>query len=273
VRATPSTVTVAGRPLRLLRSGEGSPLLLVNGLGANAEMWEPLRRRLNGHELLAVDLPGVGGSPPARRPLRIGALADLLIGLLDELGLRTVDVLGYSFGGLVAQELARRARERVERLVLCATTHGIPSLPANPLAAWLMLTPARYYSRSLARLIVPVMAGGRTARDASALRANLDLRFAAPPSPLGYVHQLYATAGWSSAAWLATVTQPTLIMHGDDDPLIALLNVRWMAHVMPAAQLHVVRGGGHLFLFDDPGAVVSRLAGFLMGAPRTGTAT
>jgi poly(3-hydroxyoctanoate) depolymerase len=266
-------LAVDGRPLRVVRSGSGPPLLLVNGLGASADMWEPLRRRLHGHELIAVDLPGTGGSPPARRPLRVAALADLLHALLDRLGLRTADVLGYSFGGLIAQELARRAHDRVERLVLCATTHGIPSFPANPLAAWLMLTPARYYSRSLARLIVPVIAGGRTARDPSVLRTNLEYRLANPPSVLGYVHQLYAGVGWTSVPWLRTITQPTLILHGDDDPLIALVNARWMARAIPAAQLHVVRGGGHLFLFDDPGAVAGRLAGFLTRPPRPRTAT
>jgi pimeloyl-ACP methyl ester carboxylesterase len=147
--------------------------------------------------------------------------------------------------------------------VLCATTYGVPSVPPNPLAAWLMLTPARYYSRSLAQVIVPIVAGGRTARSPSVLRANIDLRLASPPSTLGYVHQLYAVMGWSSAAWLHTVRHPTLILHGDDDPLVPLLNARLMAWAMPDARLHVVRGGGHLFLFDDPGSVASRLAGFL----------
>lgn len=256
-------IIVDRQPVRVVRAGSGPPLLLINGIGASAEMWTPLVGHLTGHEVVTVDLPGAGSSPPSRRPLRIRGLARLLAGALDQLGYTRIDVLGYSFGGIVAQELTWRFPQRVGRLVLCASTSGVGSAPPTLLASLLMLTPARYQSRKLARHIVPLIAGGRTRRDPQSLQVHLGQRLMNPPSTRGYVQQLYACTGWSSARWLRRVRHQTLILHGDDDPLVPLVNARNMAAMMPAARLHVVKGAGHLFLLDEPGSVVAELTGFL----------
>jgi poly(3-hydroxyalkanoate) depolymerase len=256
-------VVVDGRPLRVVRHGDGPPLLLLNGIGAPAEMWAPLVRLLDGRELIALDLPGTGSSPPPRWPMRIRGLAHLVANALDALAVGEADVLGYSFGGMVAQELARRVPSAVRRLVLCATAPGLGSLPPRPLPALLMLTPARYYSGAAARFIVPIIAGGRTRRDPRVLRSHLTERLANPPSGRGYLHQLYAVTGWTSMPWLCRLHQPTLILHGDEDPLAPLHNARHMAKLIPGATLHVVPGGGHLFLLDEPESVRAELARFL----------
>jgi poly(3-hydroxyalkanoate) depolymerase len=251
--------------LRVSRAGEGPPLLLVNGLGANLEMWEPFSGRLQGHELISFDLPGVGQSDRPRWPMRIPGLARTVVDLLDALDHPVVDVLGYSFGGVVAQQLAHQAPERVGRLVLGATSPGVLSFPPNPWVAWLMLTPARYYNRRLAKLIVPVIAGGRSARDPSLLQSGLDQRLAHPPSLTGYAYQLFAVSGWSSHPWLRRLPHPTLVLHGDNDPLVPLLNARYVAGAIPGGRLHVVKGGGHLFLFDEPMSAVAVVQTFLDG--------
>lgn len=257
------TVLVAGIQLRVARTGEGPPLLLINGLGASLEMWDPLVRSLQGHELIGVDLPGAGGSGHGRWPMRMPALARMIRTLLDRLGYERVDVLGYSLGGLLAQEFAYRVPDRVRRLVLGATTAGMPSVPPSPLVALMMLSPARYYDRRLAELIIPRIAGGRTARDPGVLRAGLEPRLARPPTPIGYLHQLYAATGWSSHHYLRRLRQPTLVIHGDDDPVVPLVNARYLARTIPNARIHVVSGGGHLFLFDQPGTVVPVIEKFL----------
>jgi poly(3-hydroxyoctanoate) depolymerase len=246
-----------------MRAGSGRPLLLVNGIGAPAEMWTPLIRRLSGLELVAVDLPGTGSSPPARAPLRVRGLARLLTGLLDELDYKKIDVLGYSFGSIVAQEMAWRSPERVHRLVLCAASGGMGTLPPKPSAALLMLTPARYQNGELASRLVPRIAGGRTARDPAALQDGLVHRLANPPSMYGYLGQLYAASGWSSAPWLRRVRHRTLILHGTEDPVVSVANARSMANIMPNAQLHILAGAGHLFLLDEPESVVPVLMDFL----------
>jgi pimeloyl-ACP methyl ester carboxylesterase len=128
---------------------------------------------------------------------------------------------------------------------------------------WLMLTPARYYNRHLAQLIIPRIAGGRTARDRAALQNDVRRRRVHPPSLRGYLNQIYAVTGWTSHPWLSRLAMPTLIVQGDADPLVATANARWLARRIPNAELHIVRGGGHLVLFDEPERVAPALEAFL----------
>jgi poly(3-hydroxyalkanoate) depolymerase len=256
-------VEAGGLRLRVARHGAGRPLLLITGIGANLDMWAPLARLVDDRELVAFDAPGVGLSQRPRLPLRMGDLARIVRELLDELALEQVDVLGYSFGGALAQELARRAPERVRRLVLCATGPGLGGVPPRPMAALMLATPARYYHPKLLELTVPHIAGGRTARDRTVLAAQAAERLARPPDVLGYAYQLYAAAGWSSLPWLHRVRQPTLIVAGDDDPTVPLLNARLLAARLPDARVHVIKGGGHLFLLDEPHSALPEIGAFL----------
>jgi poly(3-hydroxyalkanoate) depolymerase len=239
------------------------PLLLITGIGANLDMWAPFARLASGRELIAFDPPGAGLSQRPRRPLRMGGLARIVRELLDALELERVDVLGYSFGGALAQELARRSPDRVRRLVLCATSPGLGGVPPRPLAALMLATPARYYHARLLALSLPDIAGGRTARDPGALARQADARLLRPPDPLGYAYQLYAAAGWSSLPWLHRVWQPSLIVAGDQDPSVPLANARLLAARLPDARLKIVEGGGHLCLLDEPGSVVGSVCAFL----------
>jgi poly(3-hydroxyoctanoate) depolymerase len=256
-------VNVAGLRLRVARAGEGRPLLLITGIGANVDMWAPLARRVTDRELIAFDAPGVGLSERPRVPVRMRRLAAIVRELMDVLGVDRADVLGYSFGGGLAQEFARRSPDRVRRLVLCATAPGLGGVPPRPMAALMLATPARYYHPRLLAFSVPRIAGGRTARDPSVLAEHAGARLGAPPDVLGYAYQLYAAAGWSSLPWLHQVKQPTLVMAGDEDPSVPLLNARVLAARLPDARLHVIKGGGHLFLLDEPDGAIERIMAFL----------
>src|SRR5690349_17300045 len=89
------------------RGNSGHPILLVNGIGGNVEMWGPLEERLSrSARTIVFDSPGTGRSSTPLYPMSISMLARLLVRTLDELGHRRVDVLGFSLGGLVAQQLA-----------------------------------------------------------------------------------------------------------------------------------------------------------------------
>src|SRR5262249_19531761 len=136
-------IDVAGARLFVASHGAGRPVLLINGLGGSHAMWEPLLGRVPGPHFIAVDAPGTGLSPAPAVPTSIPGFVAMLVELLDQLGLGTVDVLGYSFGGSVAQELARRAPERVRRLVLVAATCGWGGVPGTPAAVAALLTPLR----------------------------------------------------------------------------------------------------------------------------------
>jgi poly(3-hydroxyoctanoate) depolymerase len=243
--------------------GAGPPLLLITGIGAHLDMWAPFARHAGERELVAFDPPGAGLSQRPLLPLRMPALARVVTEMLDRLGLERVDVLGYSFGGGLAQELAHRAPDRVRRLVLCATAPGLGGSPPRPMAALMLATPARYYHPRLLELSVQHIAGGRTAREPGALRAHAGERLLHPPSPIGYAYQLYAVAGWTSLPWLHRVEQPTLVVAGEEDPCVPLRNGRLLASRLPNARLHVVAGGGHLFLLDEPENAAPAIRAFL----------
>jgi poly(3-hydroxyalkanoate) depolymerase len=263
-RWAPYKVRVGDLDLRVAHRGEGQPpLLLITGIGAHLDMWEPFESLLEGREIIAFDAPGTGESSRSRLPLRMEGLANVVGGLLDELGHDEVDMLGISFGGAVAQQFAHQFPDRVRRLILCATSPGIVSVPPKPLPALFLMSPARYYHPKIFRFMMPRIVGGVTARDPSVLAAQCGPRLSRPPDPLGYMYQLYATMGWTSVHWLHNLKQPTLVLAGDNDHAIPLVNAKLLARRIPNARLHVVEDGGHLFLLDEPLSVIDEIHAFL----------
>jgi poly(3-hydroxyalkanoate) depolymerase len=245
--------------------GTGPPLLLITGLGAGLELAAPFERELNGRGLRTVsyDAPGVGESTPYVLPRRMGGVARTAERLLDALGISTVDVFGVSLGGVVAQQLAHQAPHRVRRLVLAATGPGLGGVPGSPRVLWTLATPRRYYQPDYYRRVAADLYGGLARRDPDALLHGSLARFTHRPTVRGYAAQLYSIAGWTSVPWLRRLRQPTLVLAGDDDPIVPLLNGRILAWLIPDARLQVIPGGGHLFVLEDPAAVAARVSEFL----------
>ena len=88
-----------------------------------------------------------------------------------------------------------------------------------------------------------------------------------PADLLAWSFRIAGTAGWSSLPWLHRLTQETLVVHGDDDPIVPVLNARVVACLIPEARLHVVSGGGHLLLLDSTVEVMPTITGFLTRSP------
>ena len=244
-----STVQAGPATVRVAVAGGGPPLLLLSGIGANIEMWEPAARHLTGRRLVMLDVPGTGCSPALRVGLRMRGYAQLVTRVLDALGLDRVDVLGYSWGGALAQQLVHQAPDRVRALVLVATTPGVGGQPPSPWVVALMSSPARYYSRTYLRLTAPVLFG--SSPGAAADSPHGEARLHRPPGLVGYTQQLYAVSGWSSRWWLRQVDAPTLVIGARRDPVAPPRNAHIMAAALPHARLEMV-DGGHLFLLEDP---------------------
>jgi poly(3-hydroxyalkanoate) depolymerase len=264
-RAVLRFVDVDGVRLRTSVRGSGSPLLLITGLGASLDLAEPFERELSarGVQTIAFDAPGVGESTAYTRPRRMPGVARTIEAMLDALGYDRVDVLGVSLGGVVAQQLAHQAARRVRRLVLAATGPGLGGLPGSPRVLLTLATPRRYYQPDYYRHVAGRIYGGQARRDPDALLHGSPARFVERPSLRGYLGQLYAITGWTSLPWLHTLRQPTLVLAGDDDPIVPLPNGRILAHRIPDARLHTVPGGGHLFLLDQPAEMATLVARFL----------
>jgi poly(3-hydroxyalkanoate) depolymerase len=244
--------SIRGHRIRYgVRSGDRArtPILVLNGLGANIELAQPFIDALAGPTIAIFDVPGVGGSPTPRLPYRPSTIARLGEGLLDHLGIGEADVLGVSWGGAVAQQFAMQHPERCRRLVLAATAAGALMVPGHPSVLLKMLTPRRFVDPAHAHRIAGDVYGGAFRRSPALVERTLrHVRFG---SRGGYYLQLAATFGWTSVPWLFTLRQPTLVMAGRDDPLIPAINARIMQWLMPHARVAVL-DCGHLFLVTLP---------------------
>jgi pimeloyl-ACP methyl ester carboxylesterase len=255
-------LSTGGHEVFVRERGDGHALLLINGLGGNVDMWGAAEERLSTvARTIAFDLPGTGRSSTARRPMSIAALAKLAAGVLDELGHERVDVLGFSLGGLIAQELAHEAPARIRRLALVATGCGWGSMPGSAETVALLSIPVRYHSRALYEhtkfLLSPA---DRELIDR--LPWISDARLRHPPSLFGYTAHLWAGALWSSLTWLPTVRVPTLVIHGDGDQIVPPANSVQLARLLPKSRLHVLPREGHLLVLDPDGGTLPLLQDF-----------
>jgi poly(3-hydroxyoctanoate) depolymerase len=266
-------VDVDGVRLRTSVRGSGPPVLLITGIGASLDLGVPFERELarRGFQVISFDAPGVGQSTPYAWPRRMSGLARTVRRMAEALGYSRVDLLGVSLGGVVAQQLAHQAPDLVRRLTLAATGPGLGGVPGSPRVLLALATPRRYYQPDYYRRIAGRVYGGMARQDPDSLLHGSVARFVEPPSVRGYLAQLYAISGWTSMPWLHRLRQPTLVLAGDDDPIVPLVNGRILAWRIPRAGLHVVRGGGHLFLLERPAEVAALVAEFLSAERPIGT--
>ncbi|GAC1388490.1 MAG: hypothetical protein NVSMB4_14700 [Acidimicrobiales bacterium] len=244
--------------------GSGEPLLLLNGLGAHTGMWKALEDNLAGFRIVEFDLPGAGQSPTPGRPIGIPQLAALAVEVMDRYEMQRPNVLGYSMGGMVAQQLASKYPERVRRLVVAASTPGVGAIQVNLFAMLNVLTPARYLSPRIYSRTIGSMVGGRARSDSEWVSKQAAIRLVHRPSWKGYLSQIRSMTGWSALPRLPKVTAPTLVIAGGDDPLAPPINAKMIAHLIPDARLLILEEEGHLMMVDERGAAHAAVREFLM---------
>jgi poly(3-hydroxyalkanoate) depolymerase len=270
------TITVKGQRLRIairssdpgLSRDEGCtrpPLLLMNGIGANLELLKPFVEALDpAIKVICFDVPGVGGSPPAS-PYRFATLAWLVAHMLDQLGYAQVDVLGISWGGGLAQQFAVQHRPRCRRLVLVSTATGALMVPGRPAILAKLATPRRYLDPDYLARVAPELYGGSMRSHPEYVRELI--RATQAVGLRGYLYQLLASVGWTSLPWLPLIQQPTLILAGDDDPIVPLINAKLMQCLIPDARLRVFHDG-HLGLLTQARELAPVVAQFVAEEPR-----
>src|SRR5215469_10465178 len=260
-----TTPVIQGRVLRVVvREGNPArqPLLLCNGFGARLELLQPFVDALDPQRaIIRFDMPGLGGSPAPALPYHLATTAPLLSGLLDQLGYQQADVLGISWGDGLAHQFALRCPDRVRRLVLVATAPGTLMVPGYPRILLRVLTPRRHRDPGYPARIAGELFGGSTREDPAPAR---DLLHAVTrPGPAwGSFYQLISLAGWTSLPRLRRLRRPTLILAGDDDPIIPLANARIMHRLMPRSELHIYQGG-HLDLVLEAERIAAVVEAFL----------
>ncbi len=235
-------VRVGGRRLAIRRSGSGPPVVLLNGVLMSLATWEPVVAHLDGFDCIRVDAPGLMDTAASQPVVTMSGFASLIRDLLDELGIGRADVIGYSFGGMVAQQMAFDSPARVRRLVLVSTSCGWGAVPSNPIAWWNALLRDGWPAPTEA---LPVWFMRQWT---AVLRQEFGTRWG--DGLWLFAEQMAAATSWSSLLWLTMLTQRTLVITGTVDTLVPPQNATVLASRIPGAHTYRVRGGGHQCLWD-----------------------
>jgi poly(3-hydroxyoctanoate) depolymerase len=223
---------VHGLRIRMRVEGDGEPVLLLNGLTRPLESWGPFTESLRGRTLISFDAPGVGGSPTPILPLPISSLATLAAAVLDEAGVDRADVLGFSHGGAVAQQLAVTAPARVRGLVLVSTSCGVGATASQSVL--------------------------------NASRQRSDPRSWPKVDAVGALWHSLAISSWSSIPFLGAIRAPTLVVSGSRDRVVPPVNSILLARRIPDAELVMLPAGHDLQRRGPAGPLAVRVAEFLM---------
>jgi pimeloyl-ACP methyl ester carboxylesterase len=250
---TTHTLTIQDLQLNVSIRGQGSPLLLLNGLGGLIRTFDPLRDELPDYSTITLDVPGVGRSQMPRWPMRLARHADLIAEMLKHLEIDQVDVFGVSWGGALAQEFALRYPGRVRRLILAATSAGPAVLvkPADILDFFGGSKSARVRKQSGSSNSIQTLL--RWGVGKGMLSAN----------PRTYYHQLTALVGWTSLLRLFRLRQRTLILTGERDTLVRPYNAHILRRSIRRAELHVLPGEGHFFVVTSASRTAELMRKFL----------
>jgi 3-oxoadipate enol-lactonase len=240
---------------------DGPALLLGGSLGTTLEMWEPQLAALEPiAQLVRFDHRGHGRSPVPAGPYRIDDLGQDVLRLMDDLQLERASYCGLSMGGMVGQWLAINAPERLDRLILICTGSFLP--PADP---WLERAAAVRGAGTTAVIADPVV--GRWFTEPFA-RAHPDTvaryrAMIAATDPGGYAACCEAIAAMDLRAGLPSVTIPTLVLSGAQDPSIPPSHGRLIADLIPGSRYDLIDSAAHLATVEQADAVNELIAAFL----------
>jgi pimeloyl-ACP methyl ester carboxylesterase len=262
---TCETVNVNGIDISYLRAGSGPPLIMLHGIGGNAAQFHNQIAGLGDTWTVASwDAPGYGDSGDPGVDWLMADYADTLAGWIDALGFDSVNLLGQSWGGVLAQTFIGRYPDRVRSLVLSDTSMGgrsqpdaerLASLNAR-LSALESMTPAQ-----MAKARTPAVLGPNPSaaqfREAEAMMAQI--------RPAGYRQAAIALAEADTRSVHASITVATLILAGEHDRIVPPSTAAALQAAIPGAGLVTIPGVGHLSGQEDPETYNSALRAFLAG--------
>lgn len=243
-----SIVRIDGYTIRVgIKSGanELTPWLIFNGIGANLELIQSFvkAKAAEKFEIISFDIPGTGQSKTPLLPYRFSSMARLASKVLDAYGYNEVDVLGFSWGGALAQQFAKNYSSRCRHLILAATSTGHFAFPPNP-TVWLKMLTPKFYEQGINMV-------------------SVSSKTVVSSSFKGFFYQLLASNGWTSVHWLHKIKQPTLILSGENDLIVSLSNGHLMKRLLPNSRLEIFQCG-HLFMVSKPELTAQFVSDFVM---------
>jgi 3-oxoadipate enol-lactonase len=247
----------AGVRIAYESSGEGPPLLLMQGIGYARWSWDPVVPALaERFRVLNFDNRGIGESDVPPPPYTARQLAEDGLAVLDDAGVERAHVVGASLGGMAAQELAAGFSDRVDRLVLACTTPGGPeSFPMPERTVALMTSGA-----TLRQFVENALADEP---DADLVERILRHREATAQPFEAWSAQAAAGATFDALDRVAGIEAPTLVLHGTEDAVVDSRNSALLGLRIPDSRVELFPGGGHLFFWEQPERFTEAVTEFL----------
>ncbi|UQS24692.1 alpha/beta hydrolase [Amycolatopsis thermalba] len=253
---TDQVIAADGTALAVQRQGTGRPLVLLAGQANDHTWWDSTRGDFHpAHSTITMDYRGTGASGKPDAPYSTRLFADDVVAVLDGLGIERADVYGTSMGGRVAQWLAIRHPERVDRLVLgCASPGGQHAVERSAEVRRALLRPDA--AETLADLMYTP--GWRAAHPGP-------YRTLGDASMPAHARKHHLRASNEHDAWdaLPRITAPTLVLHGEDDQLTPAVNATLIAQRIPGARVHVFPGARHAYFEECRPEASDLVADFL----------
>ncbi|MGV0836336.1 alpha/beta fold hydrolase [Mycolicibacterium thermoresistibile] len=257
--------------------GSGPALLLLNGWTASGLVWPEswLRALEQRYRVIRMDNRGTGWSRSAPHPFTIADLADDARNVLRACGVERATVLGLSMGGMIAQELALRHREVVDRLVLVATQPPTPAqIPSNSELQLAMMTgppPGADLRQFFIEMWGDTAADGFAARHPDVIAEVADQIVARVTPRAAVVTQARAIWSWYGPARIRRISAPTTVVHGDRDPLTPVGNGMRLTRLIPDADYVELAGVGHLVPQEAGDALLEVLQPAQLSSSRRGS--
>jgi pimeloyl-ACP methyl ester carboxylesterase len=234
--------------------GKGNPILLINGFSAPLDFWDPmlLEKLASNHTVITFDNRGIGNTTSGDKKFTITQFANDTSGLLDALNIKKADVIGWSMGGMVAQELVLLHPDKVGKLIIYASTcGGKETRPPSPEA---MKVFANQSGTSLERLqkFLPILFPEQWRTKYPNYYQNLPTTTETVSNKTLDL-QTEAIINWAGTCnRLNNITQPTLVIVGTDDILTVPANSLLITENIPGAWLVQMKGGGHGLMLQYP---------------------
>ena len=271
INAANQSIRVNGIPFAYRDIGPttGVPLVMFNHWGAVLDNFDPaiIDGLAQTRRVITTDYRGIGGSG-GTAPLTVGEMADDAIQLIRALGLETVDVLGFSLGGFVAQDIALKAPDRVRRLILTGTgPAGGSGIDKVGSVTWPLILKGLLTLRDpKVYLFFTSSANGRrsAAQYLQRLKTRKNNRDKSP-TPSAFLRQLKAITAWGKQPPqdLGRLRIPALVVNGDTDIMVPSINSFELAKRIPNAELVIYQDAGHGGIFQYHVEFVARAQAFL----------
>jgi pimeloyl-ACP methyl ester carboxylesterase len=234
--------------------GQGKPLILIMGYGSTMDFWPPavLSNLSKDHRVIVFDNRGMGNTTSSDKPFSLELFANDTAGLMDALNISRADVLGWSMGADIAQELALRHPGKVDRLILYAgSVGGNESIPASP-AVLEQLTNTSGSDRERGERLFSLLFPATWLRQHPDSRTYFPIPTETSPTE-SYIRQAQAIGSWKGTySRLPDIRSPTLVLNGAEDVINIPANAFVIGERIPGAWVIQLPGGGHGMMYQYP---------------------